>query len=95
MRINANALNEHLFAEKKSINPFRIKENQMAHKARVRGLTVRKTERHGVESSTPGTVFATTTEWLVECDKCGRIDKAGDEQTARARAARHEEMPHR
>ncbi len=67
----------------------------MSHRTRVRGLIVRRAERHGVESSMPGTVIVTTTEWLVECDKCGRIDKAADEQTARARAARHEEMPAR
>jgi hypothetical protein len=67
----------------------------MSHRTRVRGLIVRKAERRGVDSRTPGTVVSAVTEWLVECDKCGRIDKAGDEQTARARAARHEEMPHR
>lgn len=67
----------------------------MTHRTRVRGLTVRRAERHGVDSSTPGTVLATTTEWIVECDKCGRIDKAANETTARARAARHEEAPHR
>jgi hypothetical protein len=67
----------------------------MSHRTRVRGLIVRRAERHGVESTTPGTVVSKVTEWLVECDKCGRIDKAADEQTARARAARHEEMPAR
>jgi len=67
----------------------------MTHKARVRGLTVRAVHRHMFGRRTPSAVIATKTEWLVECDKCGRVDKAADEQTARARAARHEEMPHR
>jgi len=70
-------------------------EQPMSHHTRIRGLTVRKAEWHGVDSRTPGTVISTVTEWLVECDKCGRIDKASDEQTALARAARHEEMPQR
>jgi hypothetical protein len=67
----------------------------MTHRTRVRGLTVRKAERSVFGRRTPSTVVSTVTEWLVECDRCGRIDKASDERTARERAARHEERPHR
>lgn len=65
----------------------------MTHRTRVRGLIVRQA-MNGTGTFGP-TVLSTVTEWLIECDKCGRIDKAADEQTARARAARHEEMPAR
>lgn len=34
-------------------------------------------------------------EYSVVCDKCGVIDKCGEEHRAHGIAKRHEEMPHR
>jgi hypothetical protein len=67
----------------------------MSHLTRVQGRTVRKAVQHGSESPTPGIHMEWVGEWVVICDKCGLIDKAGTPADAEARAARHKEMPNR
>lgn len=66
----------------------------MTHRTQVHQRTVRKAEARGVRSA-PLHLIAAVTEWSVVCDRCGVIEKAADQQTASARAKRHEEMPHR
>jgi hypothetical protein len=57
----------------------------MAHK-----VTIKETP-----PTRPGVTYNTLREFRIYCDKCGLIDKAGNMQSAKSVAARHENFPHR